>query len=63
MAMKMFLEIISDGGQLEKDIKKVEECLKAAWNAFSNEFFEELIANMERRVKDCITAQGWHTKY
>ena len=61
--MKMFPEIINDGGQSEEDIMKIEECLKTAWNALSNEFFEELIASMERRVKDCITVKGWHTKY
>jgi hypothetical protein len=39
----MFLEIMNSGGELEEDIKRVEECLKAAWEALPDSLFEELI--------------------
>jgi hypothetical protein len=32
----MFPEIMHSGGKSEEDIKEVEECLKAAWNALPN---------------------------
>jgi hypothetical protein len=30
IALKMFLEIMNSGGELEEDIQRVEECLKVA---------------------------------
>ena len=63
LALKMFPEIINGGGQSEEDIKRVEDCLKAAWNALPNTLFEDLIRSMESRIKMCIKADGWHTKY
>ena len=59
----MFPEIMNGGGQSEEDIKRVEDCLKAAWNALPNTLFEDLIRSMESRIKMCIKADGWHTKY
>ena len=53
---------MNDGGYLEKDIKKVEECLKTAWNALPNKLFEVLIINMKRK-KMCIKANEWYIKY
>jgi hypothetical protein len=61
--MKMFPEIMNGGGQSEDDIEKVEECLKAAWDALPNSLFEDLVRSMESRIKMCIRANGWHTKY
>jgi transposase len=63
LALKMFPEIMQSGGDSEEDIKQVEECLKAAWNALPNELFEGYIESMQRRVAMCIQAKGWHTKY
>jgi DDE superfamily endonuclease len=63
LALKMFLEIMSGGGQSEEDIEQVQECLKAAWNALPNSLFQKLVESMEKRIKDCIMAKGWHTKY
>lgn len=63
LALKMFPEIMNGGGKSEEDIKKVEECLKATWEALDESLFEELIESMPRRIADCITAKGWHTKY
>jgi DDE superfamily endonuclease/Transposase len=63
LALKMFPEIMNGGGKSEEDIKQVEECLKAAWIALPSGLFEGYIESMERRVKMCIQAEGWHTKY
>jgi DDE superfamily endonuclease len=63
LALKMFPDIMSRGEQSEEDIKRVEECLKAAWAALPNSLFEDLIESMSRRIEMCILADGWHTKY
>jgi hypothetical protein len=63
LALKMFPEIMNGSGETEEDIRKVEECLKAAWDALPNTLFEDLIRSMEKRIKMCIAADGWHTKY
>ena len=63
LALKMFPEIMNSGGESEQDIRNIEECLKQAWDALPNSLFEELIRSMEKRIKMCIKANGWHTKY
>jgi hypothetical protein len=63
MALKMFLEIMNGGGESEEDIQRVEECLKAAWDALPDGLFEKLIRSMKSRIDMCIKADGWHTKY
>ena len=34
-----------------------------AWATIPVGFFEELVESIERRIKACIDANGWHTKY
>jgi hypothetical protein len=63
LALKMFPDIMSGGGKSEEDIQKVEECLKAAWEALPNSLFEGYIKSMKKRIDMCIKADGWHTKY
>lgn len=63
LALKMFLDIMGGGGKLEEDIKKVEECLKEAQQTLPNSLFESYIHSMEQRIKMCVLANGWHTKY
>ena len=63
LALKMFPDIMSGGGKTEEDIQKVEECLKAAWDALPDSLFESLIKSMKARMDMCILAKGWHTKY
>ena len=63
LALKMFSNIMSSGGKSEEDIQKVEECLKAAWEALPNSLFEGYIKSMKKRMDICIKADGWHTKY
>ena len=63
LALKMFPEIMNSGGESEQDIRNIEECLKQAWDTLPNSLFEELIRSMEKRIKMCIKANGWHTKY
>ena len=59
----MFPDIMNGGGELEEDIRKVEECLIAAWDALPSTLFDSLIESMPRRISECIKANGWHTKY
>ena len=63
LALKMFPDIMNGGGELEEDIRKVEECLIAAWDALPSTLFDSLIESMPRRISECIKANGWHTKY
>ena len=63
LALKMFPDIMQGGGKSEEDIKKVEECLKAAWEALPNSLFEGYIRSMKQRIDMCIKAEGWYTKY
>ena len=50
----MFPEIMKGRGESEEDIKTVEECLKAAWEALLNSLFEELVRSMKSRIDMCI---------
>jgi len=59
----MFLDIINSGGEAEEDIKNVEECLNAAWDALLNAIFEDLINSMEKGIKMCVAADRWRTMY
>ena len=59
----MFLDIINSRGKAEEDIQKVEECLKAAWDALPNSLFKGLIKSIKARIDICILAKRWHTKY
>jgi hypothetical protein len=63
LALKMFPEVISSGGTSEENIREVEECLKVAWDALPSSLFEGYVESIKRRVKMCIQAKGWHTKY
>ena len=63
LALKMFPDIMSSRGKAEEDIQKVEECLKAAWDALPNSLFKGLIKSMKARMDMCILAKGWHIKY
>ena len=63
LALKMFPDIMNGGGESEEDIRKVEECLIAAWDALPSTLFDSLIESMPCRISECIKANGWHTKY
>jgi hypothetical protein len=61
--MEMFPDFSASSGSGEEDIKQLEECLKAAWDALDDDFFIALVESMPRRIQACIEAKGWHTKY
>ena len=63
LVLKMFPDVIYSREKSEEDIQKVEECLKAAWEALPNILFEGYIRSMKKRIDICIAADGWHTKY
>jgi transposase len=63
MVQKMFPDLMAGTGESEEDRKRLEEALKAAWDALPDDFFESLVASMPDRIQACIDANGWHTKY
>ena len=60
---KMFPKVMNAKGELEEDKKALKEALKATWLTILNSFFESLVESMPNRIKACIEAKGWHTKY
>ena len=59
----MFPELWKSNGKSEKDRTAMEEALMEAWATIPVGFFEELVESIERRIKACKDANGWHTKY
>ena len=59
----MFPELWKSNRKSEEDRTAIEEALKEAWATIPVSFFKDLVESMERRVKACIDANGWHTKY
>lgn len=63
IVMEHFPEVWDAKGESEEDLKNMEEALKKAWLMIPTSFFENLIESIERRIKACIEADSWHTKY
>ncbi len=59
----MHLELEFATGNSEKDLWAMEIALIQVWNALPNLLFDSLVRSMEKRVKACYKAKGWHTKY
>jgi ABC-type iron transport system FetAB ATPase subunit len=48
----------------EENIREaLGKALQEAWDALLEDLFTSSIERMEKRVKACIKAKGWHTKY
>jgi hypothetical protein len=48
----------------EENIKEAfGNALKEAWDALPEDLFTWSTESIEERVKACIKAKGWHTKY
>jgi transposase len=60
---KMFPKVINVKGDLEEDRSNLKEALKEAWLALSNSLFKSLVESIPRRIKACIKANRWYTKY
>ena len=39
------------------------KALQEAWDSLDKSLFDSLIKSMLKRVKACIDANGWHTRY
>jgi transposase len=63
LANKMFPDIMNAKGETKQDYTNIEEALSKAWDALPNSLFKSLIKSMPRRIKACIKANKWHTKY
>jgi transposase len=59
----MYPELWNSTGESGAELDALEEALCKAWEALPDSLFESLISSMGRRIKACIEADGWHTKY
>jgi hypothetical protein len=59
----MFLDFTNDKSESEDARQRLESCLQAAWDILDKGLFNNLGASMPARIKACIAARGWHTKY
>ena len=59
----MYPELMKSTSYTEETRTELGEALKVCWNAVPTTFFESLLESMPRRVKACLDAKGWHTKY
>ena len=60
---KIFPEIAADPSELEYARQRLKSCIQAAWDTLNKGIFDNLYASMPARIKACIAAGGWHTKY
>jgi hypothetical protein len=59
----MFLDVATDKSESEHARQRFESCLQAAWDTLDEELFCTLGASIPARIKACIAADRWHTKY
>jgi hypothetical protein len=59
----MFPKVARDKSELEYARQRLESCIQAAWDTLDKGIFDNLYASMPARIKACIAAGGWHTKY
>ena len=59
----MYLTVMKNTSSTEKAREELENALKSAWDALPDSLFELLLHSMPRRIKACMVAKGWHTKY
>jgi transposase len=61
--LELHPELIDISSKSEQDLANLERALIEAWEAIPNDILLSLSDSMESRVKACIAAEGWHTKY
>jgi hypothetical protein len=61
--MKMHPEIEFMTRGKEVIAEALGRALQEAWAAIDQKLFDSMIESMQDRVKACIRAKGWHTKY
>ena len=50
-------------GKSQDAYDQLARAIKEAWNALDQEYIDNLIRGMPRRVEALRMAKGWHTKY
>ena len=63
VVIEEFLEVQDTKGELEVDLKNIEEALKKAQLLIPTSFFKSLIESISRRVQAIIKVEGQYTKY
>ena len=61
--VKLFPEIAADPSESEEARARLESALQASWDMIDKEVFDKLYESIEHRIRACIKADGWHTKY
>ena len=56
-------ELLELKGKGQNTKEAMLKALQEGWDAIEEEFFEKLIASMQRRVRAVCKAKGWYTKY
>jgi hypothetical protein len=60
---EMFPDIWNYKSDEVAKLRVMEVALRMAWDALPDSLFESLVDSMPCRIKACIEAKGWHTKY
>jgi DDE superfamily endonuclease len=60
---EMFPEVATDKSESEYARQRLESYIQAAWDTLDKGLFDSLYESMPARIKACIAASGWHTKY
>jgi hypothetical protein len=60
---EMFPEVAVDTSDSEHARRRLGSCIQAAWDTLDKDIFDVLHTSMPARMKACIAADGWHTKY
>jgi hypothetical protein len=59
----MFPDIAANKSESEYSRQRLESALQATWDTIDQSQFDSLYKSMPSRIKACIKADGWHTKY
>jgi hypothetical protein len=59
----MFPEVAADNSELEDARQRLKSCIQAAWDILDKGLFDNLYTSIPARMKACIAAGSWHTKY
>ena len=63
LVAQMYLDVMKTTSFTDKVREQLKEALKSAWNALPNSLFKLLLHSLPKRVKACMAAKGWYTKY
>jgi hypothetical protein len=60
---EIFPEVAADKLKSNDTRQKLESCIQVTWDILDKGLFDNLYASIPARIKACIAAGSWHTKY